>query len=85
MCHVAKGMTTFDLRPRLGSIRAPSLIVSGECDRLFRPEFGEEISRGIAGSTYSAIPGAGHLSSLDSPHHFNRLLVDFLAAHFSVV
>ncbi len=85
LCHVAKGMTTFDLRPRLGSIRAPSLIVSGECDRLFRPEFGEEISRGIAGSTYSAIPGAGHLSSLDSPHHFNRLLVDFLAAHFSVV
>ena len=65
--------------------RTGALVISGEQDRLFRPEFGEEISRSVAGSTYSTIPGAGHLSSLDSPHHFNRLLLDFLAAHFSVV
>ena len=85
LCHVAKGMTKFDLRPRLAAIHAPALVISGAHDRLFQPEFGREISRAIAGSSYSVIPGAGHLSSLDSPHHFNRLLLDFLAAHFSVV
>jgi 3-oxoadipate enol-lactonase len=35
LCYVAKGMTEFDLRPRLATIRAPSLIISGEFDRLF--------------------------------------------------
>lgn len=64
LCHIAEGMTQFDLRGRLAAIRAPALI-----------------SDQIAGSRCSVISGAGHLSSLDSSDQFNRLLLDFLAAH----
>jgi 3-oxoadipate enol-lactonase len=81
LCHIAKGMTQFDLRGRLAAIRAPALVISGENDRLFSPDHGREISDQIAGSRCSVIPGAGHLSSLDSSDQFNRLLLDFLAAH----
>jgi 3-oxoadipate enol-lactonase len=85
LCHVAQGMTQFDLRGRLAAIRTPALVISGEHDRLFSPDQSREISGQIAGSRCSVIPGAGHLSSLDSPDQFNRLLLDFLASHFPVV
>ena len=37
LCHIAKGMTQFDLRGRLAAIRAPALVISGEDDGLFGP------------------------------------------------
>ena len=85
LCHVAKGMTQFDLRGRLAAIRAPALVISGEHDCLFSPDQSREISGQIAGSRCSVISGASHLSSLDSSDQFNQLLLNFLAAHFPVV
>jgi 3-oxoadipate enol-lactonase len=66
LCHVARGMTEFDVRGRLAAIRAPALVICGEHDLLFSPGQTREISGQIAGSRYSLISGAGHLSSLDS-------------------
>ena len=82
LSFVARGMNQFDLRERLGEIRAPVLVISGEHDRLFSVEHGQEIVRGIAGSSSATILGAGHLSNLDTPDQFNRLLLGFLAANF---
>jgi 3-oxoadipate enol-lactonase len=78
-------MTHFDLRARLAAIHTPALVLSGEHDRVFVPEQSREISDQIAGSHCSVIPGAGHLSSLDSADQFNVLLLNFLAAHFPVI
>ncbi len=78
LCHVAQGMTRFDLRGRLGAIRVPTLVVSGEHDRLFTPDQAREIAAGIAGAGVEVIPGAGHISSMDSADRFNRLLMMFL-------
>jgi len=78
LCHVARGMTQFDLRGRLAAIRVPTLVISGEHDRLFGPNRSREISGDIVGSRCSIISVAGHLSSLDSPDQFNRVLLDFL-------
>jgi 3-oxoadipate enol-lactonase len=84
LSFVARGMNQFDLRRRLGKVSAPVLVISGEHDRMFSAEQGKEIAQEIGGSSYAMIPGAGHLSSLDTPDQFNRLLLDFLAAHFPV-
>jgi 3-oxoadipate enol-lactonase len=78
VCHVARGMTQFDLRGRLAAIRVPTLVISGEHDCLFSLDQSHEISGHIAGSRCFIISGAGHLSSLDSPDQFNRVLLDFL-------
>jgi 3-oxoadipate enol-lactonase len=80
---LARGMNQFDLRERLGEIRAPVLVISGEHDRLFSVEHGQEIVRGIAGSSSATILGAGHLANLDTPDQFNRLLLGFLAANLT--
>jgi 3-oxoadipate enol-lactonase len=84
LSFVARGMNEFDLRARLGQVRAPVLVVSGEHDRLFSADQAKEIAEAIPGSSYAMIPGAGHLSSIDTPDQFNRLLLDFLAAHFPI-
>lgn len=81
LCHVAQGMLRFDRRGRLGAVRAPTLVISGEHDRLFSPAQAREIADEIPSADNVVIPGAGHLSSLDSADRFNRLLLDFLAAH----
>jgi len=84
-CHVAQGMTRFDLRGRLATIRVPALLIGGEHDRLFSPDHMRQIGGEIAGSTCAVIAAAGHLSNLDSSDQFNRLLLDFLASHFTVL
>jgi 3-oxoadipate enol-lactonase len=82
LANVASGMSGFDLRDRLSTINKPVLVVAGDYDRLFSVEDGREISSAIRGSQYAIISGAGHLSNLDSPDQFNRLLLSFLAVHF---
>ncbi len=85
LSYVARGMNQFDLRRRLSAIRVPVLAIAGEHDHLFSPDASVEISREIVGSSYAMIQGAGHLSSLDSPDQFNRLVLDFLATHFPMI
>jgi 3-oxoadipate enol-lactonase len=82
LCHVARGMRHFDQRTRLSAIGAPVLVISGEQDRIFSPEYGQVISSEIAGSRHELLLTAGHLSNLDSPDQFNRLLLAFLADHW---
>ena len=83
LCHVARGMTRFDMRGRLATVRVPALLIGSEEDRLFSPDHTREIGNELAGSTCAVISGAGHLSNLDSSDQFNRLLLDFLASHFA--
>jgi 3-oxoadipate enol-lactonase len=81
LANVALGMGGFDLRGRLSAIDKPVLVIAGEHDRFFSVEDSREISRGLRRSQYSIILGAGHLSNLDSPDQFNRLLLSFLTVH----
>jgi 3-oxoadipate enol-lactonase len=80
LSNVALGMLSFDVLERLGAIRVPTLVISGEHDKLFPPAQAKEVADGIPGATFHVIPGAAHISCLDSPAAFNRLLADFLAA-----
>ena len=82
LCSVARGMTRFDLRGRLAPLRMPVVVIAGQEDRLFTPEQTREIADEIASAISTVIPGAGHLSNLDSADVFNQLLLDFLARHF---
>jgi 3-oxoadipate enol-lactonase len=80
LSHVARGMTSFDLRDRLANIEVPTLVIAGEQDKLFPPAETREIADGIPGAQFAVIPQAGHLSSLDSADAFNELLCSFCAA-----
>lgn len=66
-----------DLRPRLGQVAAPTLILCGSKDRANIP-LSRELAAGIPAAELRIVPGAAHLWNLQLPDLFNRTLVEFL-------
>jgi 3-oxoadipate enol-lactonase len=69
---------TADYRKALSQIHCPTLIVIGEHDQLTPIALSEELNRGVTGSRMEIIPKAGHLSNLDNPAFFNRIVEEFI-------
>ncbi|HKR36200.1 MAG TPA: alpha/beta hydrolase [Steroidobacteraceae bacterium] len=65
----------------LDRLEVPILIVNGEYDSDTRIGAGAELARALPQARLAVIPGAGHLSNLDNPHAYNKVLGEFLAGH----
>lgn len=63
---------------RLGSIRAPTLVVSGAADLDDLRRLADTLAQRIAGARLVVVPGAGHLVNMARPEAFNGILRDFL-------
>jgi pimeloyl-ACP methyl ester carboxylesterase len=68
-----------DSTPLLDAIGVPTLVIGGASDAITPPAETEGLARGIPGATFEIIEGAGHLSSIERPDAFNRVLIRFLA------
>jgi pimeloyl-ACP methyl ester carboxylesterase len=69
---------TIDLRAGLADIRVRTVIVSGASDFICPPEAGEEMRDGIAGSTLTVIPNAGHMTYVEQPDAFYEAVIAVL-------
>ena len=69
------------LTDRLGAIKAPTLVVWGEKDRLLRVSNAYAIEKAISGSRKIIYPDCGHCPQLERPDEFNRDLGAWLADH----
>jgi 3-oxoadipate enol-lactonase len=78
--NIALGMRSFDVQDRLGRIGHQTLVICGDQDSLFPPMFSRQMSEAIPGARLVVIPGASHISCLDSADEFNRRLIDFLSS-----
>ncbi len=74
-CAAIAGM---DLRLRLGSITAPTLVISGELDPATPPDHGAQIASGISGARLIVIGGAAHLANVASPDEVTAALLEHL-------
>lgn len=70
-----------DLRPLLGNIAAPTLLVYGDNDVRAPLRVAEDLRVAIAASTLVVLPGAGHCCNIEAPEDFNREVREFLQAH----
>lgn len=68
-----------DSTPLLEAIRCPTLIVAGGEDVLTPVALHEAMHARITGSRLEVIAEAGHLSNLECPAAFSRVLRDFLS------
>jgi 3-oxoadipate enol-lactonase len=75
---LAKVIQTMDLRPLIGSITCPTLIVCGDQDHNTGPATASTLQHLIPCAELSVISGAGHFPNLEQPQRFNDLLKDFL-------
>jgi proline iminopeptidase len=71
-------LRTFDLRPELCAIRAPTLILAGRHDWICAPEFSEEIHRNIPGSDLRIFEESAHSIGGDEPQQFLDAVAGFV-------
>jgi len=68
-----------DRTPDLATLSAPTLVLVGAGDQISPPDEMRGLAAAIKGATFHEIAGAGHLTLLEQPAVFNRLVGDFLA------
>ena len=68
-----------DSRPSLPQISCPTLVLSGDGDRLIAPDLSVEIHQHVAGSELVILEECGHLSTLEQPAEVTGKLRTFLA------
>ena len=71
-------LNTFDLRPNLGSITAPTLVVTGDEDFICGPLCADEICAGVKGAREVIVSDAGHMLFIEQPQAFHDEVADFL-------
>lgn len=69
-----------DLRPILGGIRAPTLVISGAEDPATPVAMGREIQALIPGAGFVAMPNAAHLIAVERPDALTAEIRNFLGA-----
>jgi 3-oxoadipate enol-lactonase len=67
-----------DLTDKLGAIKVPTMIVVGEEDQGTPVAASRAIQAQIAGAQLEIIKSAAHLSNLEQPEEFTRILTTFL-------
>jgi 3-oxoadipate enol-lactonase len=68
-----------DVEDDLGSIKAPTLYVSGAEDKLGGPpSLMEGLAAKVKGARHVSVPSAAHIANIQNPEGFNRVLSDFL-------
>ncbi len=71
-------LRTFDLRPELRQITAPTLILAGRHDWICPPDFSEEIHALIPGSTLRIFEQSSHSIRVDEPAAMNAAILGFV-------
>lgn len=69
-----------DSTPDLSGISVPTLVVTSTQDQLIPPEVSIAMAEQIPGARLEVIEGVGHLSNLEAPERFTRLLREQLTA-----
>jgi len=64
---------------RLQHITAPTLVITGDADRLVPPANSEILAKHIPGARLVKVPGGSHGFNFETPDVFNREVLDFLA------
>lgn len=78
--RAAHAAFAFDVRDRLAEIKKPTLVVVGDADAVTPPLLSEELVAGIPGARLVTIPNCGHISNMEQPQEFNRVVLDFLSS-----
>jgi proline iminopeptidase len=76
----AEIFATIDLRPKLASIRAETLVITGGEDFITGPVNARELAVGIPGAREVVIPGAGHFVFVEARDRFAAEVRAFLAS-----
>jgi pimeloyl-ACP methyl ester carboxylesterase len=74
---MATALAHADTRDLLPTIRVPTLLIWGDADARSPIAVAHQFHNAVPGARLAIIPGAGHVSNLEAPAHFNAEVRDF--------
>jgi 3-oxoadipate enol-lactonase len=77
MSQAAAG-ASFDVWERVGDVRAPTLVLTGDADNVVDPRNSELLAQQIPGARLEVFEGAGHLFFWEHPRRFVDVVTEFL-------
>ncbi|MGW1891425.1 bifunctional 3-oxoadipate enol-lactonase/4-carboxymuconolactone decarboxylase PcaDC [Streptomyces sp. NPDC002004] len=79
-CYIAacEALASFDVRPELGRIGVPTLVLVGSEDQVTGPAEARTLVAGIPDARLAVVPGASHLAPVEQP----AAVTDLLVRHF---
>ncbi len=79
ICRITVALATrLDTTEALAQIKVPTLVVTGEFDKLIPVSKTRDMEEQIPGAQLVVIPKAGHMSNMENPEEFNRQVIGFL-------
>ncbi len=76
--HVTGTLREWDVIERLGEIRVPTLVPTGEYDEA-TPAINRTVTEGIPGARSVILPGCSHMAHVEDPEGYIRLLDGFFS------
>jgi 3-oxoadipate enol-lactonase len=73
-------LAALDLRPRLGGIRNPTLVMCGALDQTTPAALAQDVARAIPGALYREIADSGHCPMLEQPQALVAAMTAFLGS-----
>jgi 3-oxoadipate enol-lactonase len=73
-----EAIATMDLRPGLGAVSAPTLVIAGRQDLSIPPEHGQAIADAVTGARFELLDPAAHLASVERADTVTSLIVEHL-------
>jgi 3-oxoadipate enol-lactonase len=73
-----EALAELDLRPQLGQVKVPVLVLVGEHDEATPPPMSHEITAGLPQARLKIIPNCAHVPQLQAPSAFLAAIGDFL-------
>lgn len=72
-------LAALDLRPELGAVRVPVLVLAGEFDEATPPAMSQELAQGLPDARLRILPGCAHVPQLQEPALFFLAIAEFLS------
>ena len=76
----AEAVMTHKATERLHQIKSPTLVLTGDADRLISPANSDMIAKHIPGAKLVKIPKGSHGFNVEMPEAFNREVLSFLSS-----
>lgn len=68
----------FNLGNEVSKIKAPTLIICGDEDKMIHPSHSHRLNKLISGSELNIFPNAGHMLLLEKPNEISELIFSFI-------
>ena len=76
--QLVRAMASFDVRDRLGDVKAKTLVICGDMDRTTHPRHSIEMWENIPNAQLCILPNSAHAAHAEIPGVFNQIVSRFL-------